>query len=80
VIARDVSDRKRSEESLRYLATHDPLTGLANYTFLLNAFDSELRRSDRTGRPFAVLLLDVDRLKGINDTHGHLVGSQVLCR
>ena len=80
VIARDVSDQKRSEESIRYLATHDPLTGLANYTSLLNAFDSELRRSDRTGRPFAVLLLDVDRLKGINDTHGHLVGGQVLCR
>lgn len=79
-IARDISDKKRSEDSIKHLATHDPLTDLANYMSLLEAFDAELRRSDRTGRPFAVLLLDVDRLKEINDTHGHLVGTRTLCR
>ena len=79
-IARDITDRKRSEESIRYLATHDPLTGLANYRVLMEVFDTELRRSDRTGRPFAVLLLDVDRLKEVNDQHGHLVGTRALCR
>ena len=79
-IARDISDKKRSEDSIRHLATHDPLTDLANYMSLLEAFDTELRRSDRTGRPFALLLLDVDRLKEINDTHGHLVGTRTLCR
>jgi diguanylate cyclase (GGDEF)-like protein/PAS domain S-box-containing protein len=79
-IARDISDKKRSEDSIRHLATHDSLTDLANYMSLLEAFDAELRRSDRTGRPFALLLLDVNRLKEINDTHGHLVGTRALCR
>jgi diguanylate cyclase (GGDEF)-like protein/PAS domain S-box-containing protein len=68
------------KKSDRYLATHDPLTDLANYTSLVEAFEAELRRSDRTSRPFAVLLLDVDRLKEINDAHGHLVGTRALCR
>jgi diguanylate cyclase (GGDEF)-like protein/PAS domain S-box-containing protein len=79
-IARDISVQKRSEESIRYAATHDGLTDLANSTALLKASREELRRSDRTGRPFALLLLDVDRLKEINDTYGHLVGTRALCR
>ena len=79
-VALDITDRNASEESMRYLATHDPLTDLGNYRALLSSFDAELQRSDRTGRPFTTLLLDVDGLKEINDRHGHLVGSQVLCR
>ena len=79
-VALDVTDRKESEESMRYLATHDPLTDLANYRALLSSFDTELQRSDRTGRPFTVLLLDVDGLKAINDRYGHLLGSKALCR
>jgi diguanylate cyclase (GGDEF)-like protein len=79
-VALDVTDRKASEESIRYLATHDPLTDLANYRALLSSFDTELQRSDRTGRPFTALLLDVDGLKAINDRHGHLIGSKALCR
>jgi diguanylate cyclase (GGDEF)-like protein len=79
-VALDVTDRKASEESMRYLATHDPLTDLANYRALLSSFDAELQRSDRTGRPFTALLLDVDGLKNINDRHGHLIGSKALCR
>jgi diguanylate cyclase (GGDEF)-like protein len=65
---------------LKYLATHDPLTDLANYRALLSSFDTELQRSDRTGRPFTVLLLDVDGLKEINDRYGHVVGSKSLGR
>jgi diguanylate cyclase (GGDEF)-like protein len=42
--------------------------------------DAEIKRAVRTARPFAVLLLDLDRLKRINDQHGHLVGSRALCR
>jgi len=62
------------------LAVTDPLTGLANYRRLLDAFDSEVKRYGRTGRSFAVLLLDLDGLKKINDAHGHLVGSRALSR
>jgi diguanylate cyclase (GGDEF)-like protein len=79
-IALDVTDRKESEESMRYLATHDSLTDLVNYRTLLSSFDTELQRSDRSGRPFTVLLLDVDGLKAINDRHGHVIGSKALCR
>jgi len=67
-------------EKVRHLAASDPLTGLANYRRLLDVLDTETERTLRTGRPFAVLLLDLDGLKKINDTHGHLVGSRALCR
>jgi len=62
------------------LAVSDPLTGLANYRQLLEALDMEIRRYGRTERPFAVLVLDLDGLKRINDAYGHLVGSRALCR
>jgi len=67
-------------EKVRHLASSDPLTGLANYRRLLDVLDTETERTLRTGRPFAVLLLDLDGLKRINDTYGHLVGSRALCR
>ena len=67
-------------EKARHLAASDPLTGLANYRRLLDVLDTETERTLRTGRPFAVLLLDLDGLKKINDTYGHLVGSRALCR
>src|SRR5204863_9182104 len=57
-----------------------PLTGLGNYRRLLDALHAEVERSGRTGRPFAVLLLDLDGLKKINDCYGHLAGSRALCR
>ena len=65
---------------MRNLALSDPLTGLANHRQLMHVLDGEIKRSQRTQRPFAVLFLDVDRLKRINDRHGHLVGSRALCR
>jgi diguanylate cyclase (GGDEF)-like protein len=67
-------------EQVRHLAASDPLTGLANYRKLLDVLDVETERTLRTGRSFAVLLLDLDGLKRINDTYGHLVGSRALCR
>jgi diguanylate cyclase (GGDEF)-like protein len=75
-----VTERKEGEERLRLLAVSDPLTGLANYRRLTDALEAELRRSNRTDRPFAVVLLDLDGLKKVNDRHGHLVGSRALCR
>jgi diguanylate cyclase (GGDEF)-like protein len=76
----EVTEHKRADEHVRQLAVTDPLTGLANYRRLLDALDSEIKRYGRIGRSFAVLLLDLDGLKKINDTHGHLVGSRALCR
>jgi len=75
-----VAERSQVEERLRQLAVSDPLTGLANYRQLTYAIDAEIKRYQRTERPFAVVLLDMDGLKKINDSHGHLVGSLALCR
>lgn len=77
---RDIGGRKRAEEKWRSLAVTDPLTGLKNYRGLVEAFEYELQRSSRTKRPFAVLLMDMDGLKRINDTLGHLVGNRAICR
>ena len=73
-------DNARLFEQVRTMAVSDPLTGLANYRRLLDVLQNELQRSHRTGRPFAVLLLDLDGLKTVNDRYGHLVGSRALCR
>jgi diguanylate cyclase (GGDEF)-like protein len=73
-------DSAKVFEQVRHLAASDPLTGLANYRKLLDVLDTETERTLRTGRPFAVLLLDLDGLKRINDSYGHLVGSRALCR
>jgi diguanylate cyclase (GGDEF)-like protein len=67
-------------ENVRQLAVSDPLTGLANYRRLVEALEVEIQRSRRTGKPFSLLLFDLDRLKKINDNYGHLVGSKALCR
>src|SRR6267378_3659998 len=80
VIAEDVTRQRELEDHLRRQAASDPLTGLANYRHLVDVLDSEIKRSKRTGREFALLLFDVDGLKLINDRHGHMVGSQALCR
>jgi diguanylate cyclase (GGDEF)-like protein len=80
MLAAEFTEHKRSDEYVRQLAVTDPLTGLANYRRLLDALDSEIKRYDRNGRPFAVVLLDMDGLKMINDTYGHLVGTDAICR
>ncbi|MGA2812796.1 MAG: GGDEF domain-containing protein [Candidatus Acidiferrum sp.] len=73
-------DNARLFEQVRHLAVSDPLTGLANYRRLLDVLESETERTNRNSRPFAVLLLDLDGLKRINDTYGHLVGSRAISR
>ncbi|MGC1484454.1 MAG: GGDEF domain-containing protein [Candidatus Acidiferrum sp.] len=73
-------DNARLFEQVSHLAVSDPLTGLANYRHLLDVLENETERTNRTGRSFAVLLLDLDGLKKINDRFGHLVGSRALCR
>jgi diguanylate cyclase (GGDEF)-like protein len=80
LLATVVEELIRTGEQVRQLAVTDPLTGLANYRKLLEVLEAEVKRCERTGRPFGVILLDLDSLKKINDIHGHLVGSRALCR
>ena len=80
VLAAETTAHKRAEEHVRQLAESDPLTGLANYRRLVEALDTEIKRFSRSRSPFAIVLLDLDHLKRINDTRGHLVGSRALCR
>jgi diguanylate cyclase (GGDEF)-like protein len=71
-------ERRRAEERLAYLAHHDPLTGLANRALLRERLTHALARARRARERVAVLFLDLDRFKAINDTHGHEVGDQLL--
>jgi diguanylate cyclase (GGDEF)-like protein/PAS domain S-box-containing protein len=80
VIAEDVTKQRELEDHLRRQAARDPLTGLANYRHFVDVLDSEIKRSMRTNRGFALLFFDLDGLKLINDRHGHMIGSQALCR
>jgi diguanylate cyclase (GGDEF)-like protein len=79
-LAAEFAERQRAIEQARHLAVSDPLTGLANYRKLFDTLEAEIKRHARTGRYFAVLLLDLDGLKRLNDTHGHLTGNRALCR
>lgn len=80
VFAAEVAERRRQEERVGFLAVSDALTGLANFRRLVEALDAEVKRYGRSGRPFAVLLLDLDGLKQVNDRYGHLAGNRALCR
>jgi diguanylate cyclase (GGDEF)-like protein len=80
VLAAAIAEHREAEAQLRELATTDPLTGLANYRRLIEVLRAEIARSNRTRRPFAVLFLDMNGLKRINDRYGHLVGSRALTR
>lgn len=80
ILAGALLDNARLFDEIRRLAVSDPLTGLANYRRLISILESEIDRSKRTGRPFSVVLFDMDGLKTINDRYGHLVGSRALCR
>ncbi len=67
-----------AREALRFQATHDPLTGLWNHGEVLNILDRELDRSFRSQQPVAVLMIDIDHFKEVNDRYGHLTGDAVL--
>ena len=73
-------DHARLFDQVRRMAVTDSLTGLANYRTLVNAIQNELDRSRRSGRPFAVVLFDLDGLKLVNDKYGHLVGTRAISR
>jgi diguanylate cyclase (GGDEF)-like protein/PAS domain S-box-containing protein len=84
-VMRDISERKRLEEDLRYsleemesLAMQDPLTGLLNRRAITEHAEAEWHRSKREKRPLCIALVDLDNLKDINDTQGHLVGDKAI--
>ena len=71
-------EQRRARQEANRLATVDALTGLRNRAYLFAALEGELERSQRTGRGFCVLMIDLDDLKAINDGYGHLVGDRAL--
>ena len=75
---RDITDRKRAEQELSHSAFHDSLTGLANRALFHDRLEHALDRTARTGRGVAVVYLDLDGFKTINDSRGHEVGDEVL--
>ncbi len=78
-VARDVTALRQAEEALRFLAHHDPLTGLTNRSLFYDRLNLGLRAAYRYQTTLALLFLDVDDFKGVNDAHGHAVGDRVLC-
>jgi len=73
-----IIERKHAEEQLRNLAHNDPLTGLPNRTLFLQRFDISLDQARRYGDRFALMFIDLDGFKKINDTHGHDIGDLLL--
>ncbi len=74
----DITERKRLEEDLRAQAATDPLTGVANRRSFETTSRREVERARRYAKPFAVIVLDIDHFKKVNDTYGHDVGDFVL--
>jgi diguanylate cyclase (GGDEF)-like protein/PAS domain S-box-containing protein len=77
-VSRDISERKRFEEQIEYQAYHDALTGLPNRSLFADRLTVALARARRFERQLAVMFLDLDHFKNVNDTLGHAVGDQLL--
>lgn len=78
VVWHDITDRKRLERELEHRATHDNLTGLPNRAMFRDELRRARARAERDGTELAVMLLDLDLFKAVNDTHGHAVGDELL--
>ncbi|WP_449539233.1 diguanylate cyclase domain-containing protein [Ferdinandcohnia sp. Marseille-Q9671] len=78
VISGDITDRKKKAKELSKLAFRDPLTGLPNRRLFTERFEQAIYTSNRTGRYTALLVLDFDKFKQINDSYGHDIGDEVI--
>ncbi|WP_245644161.1 putative bifunctional diguanylate cyclase/phosphodiesterase [Magnetospirillum moscoviense] len=78
MLCRDITRRKQDEERIRYHASHDTLTRLANRHTVLESLKDSILRADRAGTRLALLFLDVNRFKDINDSFGHAAGDELL--
>ncbi|MER2552341.1 MAG: diguanylate cyclase [Thauera sp.] len=74
----DITSRKKAEEKLRFRADHDALTGLPNRSLFEDRLQSAMASAHRHGERFALMLVDLDGFKGVNDRHGHLAGDTLL--
>ncbi len=74
----DISERRQAEHQIEHLAYHDALTGLPNRHLFVDRLDTALTRARRTGETLAVLFIDLDHFKSINDSLGHTAGDAVL--
>ncbi|MGZ4996574.1 MAG: diguanylate cyclase domain-containing protein [Methylobacter sp.] len=77
-ILSDITERKAAEEHLRHIALHDPLTGLANRVLFNDRLEQAIRLATRNNTKFAILFLDLDKFKPVNDLFGHKVGDKLL--
>ncbi|MDE2341914.1 MAG: EAL domain-containing protein [Betaproteobacteria bacterium] len=77
-IKNDITEKKRTEEQLSYLAHFDQLTGLPNRVLLQDHFNYALHMAERSTEPMAIMFLDLDHFKDVNDTLGHSVGDRLL--
>ncbi|MDP1692037.1 MAG: EAL domain-containing protein [Burkholderiaceae bacterium] len=77
-VGRDITTQKRAEERIQYLATHDGLTGLPNRTQFAVLLNQQIQSARRYEGKFAVMFMDLDRFKAINDTFGHEAGDTLL--
>ncbi|MFC4932752.1 bifunctional diguanylate cyclase/phosphodiesterase [Massilia sp. GCM10023247] len=78
VAPRDIGERRHAEQAVRWAASHDPLTGLANRTRALACLEQAIAAGRSAGREGALLYIDLDRFKPVNDLYGHEVGDRVL--
>ena len=78
-VGEDITDRRRAEQELERLAFHDPLTGLPNRILFHEHLDVALARAQRAGCGVAVLYVDLDDFKLVNDSFGHNAGDELLC-
>ena len=77
-IVQDISERKRAEDHIRRQASYDALTGLPNRTVFFDHMTMAIANSSRYGKNFAVLFVDLDRFKDVNDSLGHIIGDELI--